>query len=212
MSQPQKPCELCVDEAGQPCYPIYADSPHGHSDFAIENPNIPGYTENPEEIGYGWYWCAQCGYGNPKGQAIKPAEKAPQAQESPLQLLQRAAAYLKRLPPQHEALRLVKDIEALLNAPAEARAVPAQAPTQTQVLEGNFYTQGLVGSLLHKPVWHAQVQGETLKFQMAAEFEEFLHLNAHDAQTYKDSYAKQLFRDGVTIKLTPIAAANVLKK
>ena len=115
------------------------------------------------------------------------------------------------MPPQHEALRLVKDIEALLNAP-EARAVPAQAPTQTQVLEGNFYTQGLVGSLLHKPVWHAQVQGETLKFQMAAEFEEFLHLNAHDAQTYKDSYAKQLFRDGVTIKLTPIAAANVLKK
>jgi len=61
-------CEMCTDPDGVACFPMYGLGPHTHTPNGIvfhENIELSGYTPDPDEFGYGWYWCPMCGSGKP---------------------------------------------------------------------------------------------------------------------------------------------------
>ena len=65
-------CEMCTDENGEACFPVYGLAPHSHSDGllstqindAAEWPD--NFTPDPDEPGMGTWSCPHCRSGKPK--------------------------------------------------------------------------------------------------------------------------------------------------
>lgn len=67
-------CEMCTDQDGAPCMPVYGIAPHIHfkgGTAVFPNMQTPGFTPDPECEGMGTWWCTHCGDGKPqpKGQS-----------------------------------------------------------------------------------------------------------------------------------------------
>lgn len=68
-------CELCADEDGESCYPIFGVGPHSHRPGPIIGSTVldedqserPGFTPSLDEPGMGTWWCPHCGEGKPDG-------------------------------------------------------------------------------------------------------------------------------------------------
>lgn len=73
------PCEYCIDPDGAPCFPMYGIGPRTHAGSGgnpllgrtIMSPREDwpeNYRENPNEPGFGVWWCPHCGHGKPDDQ------------------------------------------------------------------------------------------------------------------------------------------------
>lgn len=117
--------------------------------------------------------------------------------ETTRDLLQRAAEYLRRLPPVETNLRLARDIEEHLRTPEVLASAREDARAKT-----------LVGScsvgLLGLPAWQAQVVDQRLYFGFAPELEALVLENPERGAERKEIMARALLEKGmVVIDLTP---------
>ena len=63
------PCEYCIDQDGESCFPVYGLGPHTHNKgvthMTQKNAWPENYSEDPEFPGFGIWWCPHCGDGKP---------------------------------------------------------------------------------------------------------------------------------------------------
>ena len=70
------PCDHCTDPDGSACFPVYGPAPHkcfyligkpmGQSEPLPRDQWPEGFTEDPDCLGLGTYWCPHCGDGKPE--------------------------------------------------------------------------------------------------------------------------------------------------
>ena len=65
-------CDMCIDENGEDCFPVYGLAPHSHGEgflsTQISNSNEwpENFTPDPDEPGMGTWSCPYCGSGKPR--------------------------------------------------------------------------------------------------------------------------------------------------
>lgn len=116
--------------------------------------------------------------------------------EPTLDLLRRAADYLRRLPPVETNLRLARDIEEHLQSPDMLASALEETRSKTLVGRCNV---GLLGL----PAWYAQVVGQKLYFGFSPELEALGLENPERASEWKDVIARALLEQPVVIDLVP---------
>lgn len=112
--------------------------------------------------------------------------------ETTRDLLQRAAEYLRRLPPVETNLRLARDIEEHLRTPEVLAS--AREDTRAKTLVGSC-SVGLLGL----PAWHAQVVDQRLYFGFAPELEALVLENPERGAERKEIMARALLEKGMVV-------------